>query len=553
MALRTLVKLISTPARILMLLTLLLAAVLSSQIVIPVAVLGRPPEDLWEEPPEPELTEAQKRQKRIADAGKHFLPDGTLHLVDQVKTEGTGRMRTIRYTTEVRDVNDNLLWSGMPEDLPYEYIFSPMYAGMHSSLSSPISEQTVMPTFSRTLIIPVVPAKDKVSEYWRYEPQGRYFVGFDPDDQRIGYAGANGIHRSASKVERFEELVSLATWCPQDSYSPLLLWQTKRRLYKVNFPMRRVDVIFDAREKEISRLLFHKYPGIKRRIRNDLVETAVHQAYRPALYIATDDNQHHLLLEDPNQHITIKAPREWGWRLGSVYVTKDTIFLEHSGAEGVPDPHDRKRWREWIKNQQYSARREWRELYHITSTGDLKLINRFEWLRPAKEKSQEPSEWKDFGERYERTMCYVKAISPPVYELIYRACYPDGFDLYETRGVGEFMVFTVLNPDPLFYYEQPRYLVNRPLNWALSLLMVCIVLVHARPRRTSPASAVFWPVFVAVFNLAGLLTYFSLNHSPVIKCPACGKGRGLERPQCARCGAELPSPQPAKFDLISDT
>jgi DNA-directed RNA polymerase subunit RPC12/RpoP len=47
-----------------------------------------------------------------------------------------------------------------------------------------------------------------------------------------------------------------------------------------------------------------------------------------------------------------------------------------------------------------------------------------------------------------------------------------------------------------------------------------------------------------------LLTYLALNHTTVIKCPICGRRRGLKRVDCIRCGAKLPAPEQREVDLI---
>jgi hypothetical protein len=91
------------------------------------------------------------------------------------------------------------------------------------------------------------------------------------------------------------------------------------------------------------------------------------------------------------------------------------------------------------------------------------------------------------------------------------------------------------------------------INLLVSAVMVMLTLRHAWARRSSGTKLLFWLVFVGLFNLAGLLTYLALNHTPVIKCPPCGKKRGLERVDCVRCGAELPRPEPTVHDLIFDT
>ena len=90
--------------------------------------------------------------------------------------------------------------------------------------------------------------------------------------------------------------------------------------------------------------------------------------------------------------------------------------------------------------------------------------------------------------------------------------------------------------------------LNGPVNWAISALMMGFVLWHGLPRRTSYAKFVFWLVFVGLFNLAGLLTYLALNYTAVVRCPACGRRRGLEQSICIRCNAPLPAPKPREFD-----
>ena len=59
-----------------------------------------------------------------------------------------------------------------------------------------------------------------------------------------------------------------------------------------------------------------------------------------------------------------------------------------------------------------------------------------------------------------------------------------------------------------------------------------------------------WLVFVGLFNVAGLLTYLSMNHRPVLKCVECGKKRHLMADSCIRCGGGLPVPERRETDLI---
>jgi hypothetical protein len=83
--------------------------------------------------------------------------------------------------------------------------------------------------------------------------------------------------------------------------------------------------------------------------------------------------------------------------------------------------------------------------------------------------------------------------------------------------------------------------------------MTAFAFWHGWPRQTSRAKLIFWLAFTLVFNLAGLLTYLALNHTPIIKCSSCGKDRALGQVNCLRCGTELPAPDRRKLDLILNT
>jgi hypothetical protein len=91
---------------------------------------------------------------------------------------------------------------------------------------------------------------------------------------------------------------------------------------------------------------------------------------------------------------------------------------------------------------------------------------------------------------------------------------------------------------------------HKAANLSLTLVMMCLVFRHGWSRRTGWVRFGFWLLFVGVFNLAGLLTYLALNHTPIICCSECGKKRGLERSDCPACKAELPVPQKRSTDLI---
>lgn len=159
--------------------------------------------------------------------------------------------------------------------------------------------------------------------------------------------------------------------------------------------------------------------------------------------------------------------------------------------------------------------------------------------RPAR-----PTRVVEAGPPWTKVRHYACQFSTPLYDL---AWYLLG---------GEFRAYSYRGNDFLSgFAEVTRELRpgNSILNWVLTLAMVGFVFRHGWPRRTSRAKLIFWLAFTLVFNLAGFLTYLALNHTPIIKCSACGKRRGVAQVNCARCGAELPAPERGKLDLILNT
>lgn len=217
-------------------------------------------------------------------------------------------------------------------------------------------------------------------------------------------------------------------------------------------------------------------------------------------------------------------------------------FPEISGGGRTTGPHHYLLWEEWEKKYRSKPFQEWVELYQIDSTGNLKLINRFEWTSPPSLRLESREDHRD---RFRRARYYVKTTSSPLLDLASHWYYKKMIYSDRREEFADFIIFLIGEGD---YY----HMTNRPVNWALSLLMVCLAFWHGWARRTCWARFIFWLVLVGAFNLVGLLTYLALNHTVVIKCPACGRRRGLERIDCVRCGAELPVPERRKLDLIFD-
>jgi len=209
-------------------------------------------------------------------------------------------------------------------------------------------------------------------------------------------------------------------------------------------------------------------------------------------------------------------------------------------SEGTP-PEDYykspKLLMQWWNNLRGKQIKETVELYKVADDGNIELLNHYDWtiFRP-KSAIRHPRE-----KIREKAMYCVTEFSPPLYNLIWKVW---GYKLWRIRRYGTEPILELLG---VIGYMQPGSMI---LNWLISAAMMCFVLFHGWPRRTAWPKFIFWLIFVGLLNLAGLLTYLALNHTTVIKCPVCGKRRGLLKTNCIRCGSELPVPKPGKLDLI---
>ena len=70
-----------------------------------------------------ELSEEEAKLKKMREASREFLPDGTIHCLYYVPTAKKGRhVKKDEQTIEIYDVNANLLWEGINKKKPYEYL-----------------------------------------------------------------------------------------------------------------------------------------------------------------------------------------------------------------------------------------------------------------------------------------------------------------------------------------------------------------------------------------------------------------------------------------------
>ena len=494
--------------------------------------------------PEAELTQEEMRLKRIRNSAKVFLPDGTIHLVHKPRRT-PGRMDESEIE-QIYDANDDLLWEGTTEDQPYEYLsWTEQIYRFHEgfTLQQMKQIQMITPEFSQTLEIPIGP-RQQIRQVWRYSPASDLFVGYGSNGEKIGYAGSTGFTNSKSKAKPFGKFRVFNAWCPTDSTSPTLLWQTQRRIYQINFEKQNVELLFESDSSDITSVALNAWiapvPGTK--------EYFEHQKYRPLLVCRTKDGKNYLIMRNPKQILTFSIPEDWkNWAINSYQftATKQGIYLRRHWTEFRKRPdylQDRQLYDQWLHDYRSKPQKRWVELYKIDAQADLELVNSYDWTLPPP--SVPVIRARDPRPAFQRG---VSQFSPPLYDLVVRLL---GIKFwpwaYNSRNMGD------------FFYSLVRMIMDiRPyggvINRVLSALMMGFVFLHGWPRRTSWVKFAFWLIFVGAFNLAGLLTYLALNHTVVIKCPVCGKRRGLDRVDCVRCQAELPAPERGKLDLIFST
>lgn len=524
---------ISTPAKIYMVIIviLFLLSILQGICFEIERTYNRTKQLTAEEKPQKEISQEGKRQERIRNSAKEFLPNGTIHLIyiserisDQINQE------------QIYDADDNLLWEGPSNKRPYEYLSWATHLRRYSDgFDKQQMKQTRMITtdFSQNVRVPVQ-SDNKTKQIWRYNPDAKYFTGYNNSGEKIGYAGSTGFTDSKSKVKPFGEFGLFTAWIPKDSFSPILLWQTQRRIYRINFEKQEMELIFESTESDIEAegTTLHAWRDLKPG-ENEYIDP---NKYRPLIHCQTEDGKHHLILREPEQQLSLRVPR------ASVTATKEDIYVRSIGSDSVPSEDivkSKELYNEWLEERRGKPRNFWTELYKVDNQGNLTLINRYDWTAPAQ--SAFFSITKDPRPAIKR---YLSQLSPLFYDLMIRLSgrkFLTSIYSYENRGD--------------FFYGLIQMMQEiRPhggiMNRILSVLIMVFVFWHGWPRRTSWIKFLFWLVFAGLFNIAGLLTYLALNHTTVIKCPTCGKRRGLAQVDCVRCHEELPAPEHGKLDLI---
>jgi hypothetical protein len=539
MKLKNNINYIATSAKVFMTaLILLLALLIIQSIIVETERTFASTKHRQEPKPAAELTPEEQQINRIKYSEKEFLPDGTIHLV--YRPERTWVRRDKPEIMQIYDANDKLIWQGPISRRPHYSHLS--WAEQLNSYRRDFTQQRmrqlqmITPELSRTLEVPVQ-SEQQVIQIWRYNPAKNYFIGYDTDGKRIGYIGSTGFTNSIAETKSLGKFRSFTAWCPQDSFSPTLLWRTQRCIYQIDFEKQKVELLFESTDSDIEMMSQHAWKDIA----PDKEGSTDYETYRPLLHFITKDSKHHLIMREPKQQFTITPPEDWKNWFGNSYqftATRQAIFMRRSWIESRRPPEyskSPKLYMEWGRNFRSQPQKYWVELYKVDNQGSLESLNRYTWTVPRRSESVKLTEYRMI------MPSIVNKFSPPLYDWLWHL---SGIKFWMQR----------YHRNDLAYEFASMVRDIRPgdsaINWLLSVAMMCFAFWHGWPRRKSWPKFLFWLAFVGIFNLAGLLTYLALNHVTVIKCPACGKSRGLTKVNCIRCGVELPAPKRGKLDLI---
>lgn len=528
------------PAKVFMTILILLFALWIFQFIIVETERTFAFTRIQEPKPMVELTQEEKRINRIRDSEKEFLPDGTIHLINELK--GTPNQTDESKIVQIYDTNDNLLWQGQRNKISYEYLSWAESLDTHSYdkiFTLQEMKQIQMSDSFQNIEIPIS-SSEKTEQIWRYYPDKDYFIGYDTEGKKIGYISSVGFTESKANAKSFGKFRLLTAWCPKDSYNLILLWQTQRRIYQINFEKRQVDMLFESVDYDIQRISLLGW----RDLMPSSEEYVDREKYRPLLYCETEDSKNHLIMRQPEQLITITVPEDWENWFGNFYqftATRQNIFLYRRWVEANDFPDYRKSpklYEQWRRKFRSHPQKYWVQLYKVDNNGNFESLNRYTWTVPGR---TEPAEFTGYRMVTPRI---VNKFSTPLYDL---AWHLSGIkfwtQLYQRTELAHGFARMINDIRP----------GDSIINWLLSAAMMGFALWHGWPRRTSWLKFLFWLAFVGIFNLTGLLTYLALNHTAVIKCSVCGRCRGLIQVNCVRCGAELPTPKRGKLDLIFNT
>lgn len=445
-----------------------------------------------------------------------FLVDGSYHKVKRTTTrKKRGRHQVV---LTVYDANDQLIWErAMYEGVPAEYLRWAFSGHLQSNVRQMASRYSVSNEFSRILEVPVE-TSEGVRIAWRYQRHDRIFVGYDMQGQKVGYLGQGGFSGEKAATQSFDRVIGFKAWIPAGTTRVQMLWLTAHGLYQIDFSRRVLQRLYESPQEELFHVESHGWESLSSDVHNYVDPNL----YRPLLHCRSAHGKHHVILREPNQVIHYTVPpldSQYSHQTIRVTATRNDLFLlVHKKA--APSLSDR---------QSYASEKI---LYRIDERGTLHQVNSVTWMSPGRHAVK-------INPVFTQIVCMG---SPLVYQLIVPWCVPivEGQNRQmELPLIAREVIQTLVKVIPIGFGP-----------WLLTLIMIVVTGWHIGKRERSPWVRGAWLFFVGLFNVAGLLTYLVLNHTPVIRCHACDRKRTLNQAACIHCHAELLSPQPEHTILI---
>ena len=483
-------------------------------------------------PEKRDLSLEREKLETINRSVKHFTTDNKILLTYRP------RHNVIRNDQDVNIYNtdQNLLWQGKREDIPYSILsWSSRYSTFDRRWFRHYN--AITPEFSQNIELAVRSHEPngRIVGIWRYDSRHQSFTVFSADGGKIGFVGANGFVPSKKELKPLGDLKNFLAWCPRDSINPKLLWYSDHNIYEIDLDSQKVENIFESSDK-ITDLQMHHWFYDKETMRKLIGKRDI--KYRPLLCCRTDQDKHYLILRKPAMIIKVDLPaKDWSTYYANSYLfvaTEDAVFLKRewfheknphlSGSERI----------KWFKELREKDSNRSVEFYKVADDGKIESLNIFTWIMPERTSTDE---YVPFFGQFQK---YVRFISPLAYYFLYEIVGPDfGHGYRRDDSVGEFISTLIIEFRPVDF-----------AGWLITLIAVAFVYWHGIRRKKTWHWLISWLLITGLFNIAGLLTYLALNHTPVIICSKCQKQRGLLTENCPRCEEPLPLPKHSDVDLL---
>jgi hypothetical protein len=437
---------------------------------------------------------------------------------------------------EVYDVNNGLIeQTTTPTTSTLAYA---QYRGFSHDRRNMTTRSKATLEFSDTLDMPVV-KNQSISEIWRYNIREQQFTGYDASGHKLGYFGKLGFQDTLNQDNRLGDFQGFQAGVPRTRASLVLFWLTSSQFYEIDFEARHIKCWVDNPEEPISTVGMLNMQEFEERRYGD--ESPDPDIYRPLIVCKTNGSKSYLILYDTKEIIQVQEPAGQHPLIQDYtqYSATDKGIFASRHWTNYPKPdktlyQDTAVYQQWVDTYNKTCKEHCGALYRIDMQGQLTQVSKASWT--------ESMPRGDYGIRFAgsgwSSSRALSSVSPGLYcvnFLLSRSYTLRLFNMINQRaGIIPFWIF-------------PQARLDLLITSSLCLLLAWL---HLKPREGSRVKLVLWLMFVLCFNLAGLLTYLALNHTPLVRCASCGKKRGLTSEACVRCQTPLPLPEHTRPHLL---